>query len=51
MGQVVKTLDLGLIDASPIQIQMGLLSNGLYHLTIVAEGQLVATEKIMVQQY
>ena len=51
MGQVVKTLDLGVIDASPIQIQTGMLANGLYHLTIVAEGQLVTTEKIMVQQY
>ena len=51
MGQVVQTLDLGVIDASPIQIQMGSFSNGLYHLTIVAEGQLVTTEKILVQEY
>ncbi len=49
MGQVVKMLDLEVIDASPIQIQTNILSSGLYHLTIVVQGELVTTEKIMVQ--
>ena len=51
MGQVVKTLSINEIDAAAVQLEVGQLTSGLYHLTIVANGQLITTEKVMIQQY
>ena len=51
IGQVVKTVSINEIDAAAIQLDLGQLSSGLYHLTIVANGQLITTEKVIIQQH
>jgi len=51
IGQVVKTVNINEIDASAVQLELGQLTSGLYHLTVVANGQLITTEKVMIQQY
>ena len=50
IGQVVKTLSINEIDAAAVQLEVGQLTSGLYHLTVVANGQLITTEKVMIQQ-
>jgi len=47
----VKTLSINEIDTTAVQLDLGQLSSGLYHLTIVANGQLITTEKVIIQQH
>ena len=47
MGQQVKTLTIDNIAEGPIQLQTDELGGGTYFLTIVADGNFIATKKVM----
>ncbi|MFK7979259.1 MAG: T9SS type A sorting domain-containing protein [Saprospiraceae bacterium] len=47
MGQQVKTLTIDNISAAPIELQTEELGSGTYYLTIIADGNFVATKKVM----
>ena len=49
MGQLVQTVVLDEINSAPVAIQLGQAPSGIYHLTIVATGQLIGNEKVMVK--
>ena len=47
MGQQVKSLTVDNISAAPVQLQTEELGNGTYYLTIIADGNFIATKKVM----
>ena len=49
MGQLVQTVILDQINSTPVAIQLNQAPSGMYHLTIVADGQLVGNKKVMVK--
>jgi len=51
LGQVVKELVVAEIGTDAIQLQVGQLASGAYHLTIVANGQFITTEQVRIQKY
>ena len=49
MGQLLQTVELDAIDATPVQVKMSDLPTGVYHFMIVANGQLIGNEKVVKQ--
>ena len=47
MGQQVKTLTIDNISAAPVQLPTETLGGGTYYLTIIADGNFIATKKVM----
>jgi len=49
MGQLMFSLELEQITHSPIRLELDQLPTGVYHLMMIADGQIVGNEKVVKQ--